>query len=308
MNLNCISDLRQLLCPLVCHRYGGNAITEPNSWLWIWTLVPFWDIIVSDCTSHHLKEFKCHFNLISYFRCHCYQTDNHITSEPWIIHIWTGSYLQMVLKGTKGINASEIAAQSFNFVKVHGGHDIWQWANEWIENEDLPTSQHGHHVKVSSLLDDPEISMEIWSYLRSNKWATNPWKFQEFVNKTMLPTEADKYVKEIDKEMPKGMKCYLKLKLFPHIYLKIGKEISLQLDASQLISISNIQKGSVFWWTWASRWGGRQTKCVLTDYGTSLSLMGGIWSWEFQPGSPEGVTSWYKEACASRSWWIHNAG
>ena len=160
----------------------------------------------------------------------------------WVI--W--SYLQMVHKGTKGINMSKIAAQSFNFVKVHGGHAIQQWPNEWIKNEDLPASQHGCHVKVSNPLDNPEIAMEIQSYLHLNKWATNPWKFQEFVNKTMLPTEADKYVKEIDKEMPKGMKCYLKLKLFPHIYLKIGKGISLQLDASQLISISNIQKGSVF--------------------------------------------------------------
>ena len=46
-------------------------------------------------------------------------------------------------------------------------------------------------------------------------------------SKTMLPTEADKYVKEIDKEMPKGMKCYLELELFPCIHLKIGKGISL---------------------------------------------------------------------------------
>ena len=36
--------------------------------------------------------------------------------HAWVI--W--SYLQMVLKGTKGIDTSEIAAQSFDFVKVHG--------------------------------------------------------------------------------------------------------------------------------------------------------------------------------------------
>ena len=78
-----------------------------------------------------------------------------------------------------------------------------------------------------SLLDDPEIATEIQSYLHLNKWATNPWKFQEFVNKMMFPTEANEYVKEIDKEMPKGMKCYLELELFPHIHLKFGKGISL---------------------------------------------------------------------------------
>ena len=43
----------------------------------------------------------------------------------------------------------------------------------------------------------------------------------------MLPAEADKYAKEIDKEMPKGMKRYLELELFPRIHLKIGKGISL---------------------------------------------------------------------------------
>ena len=141
----------------------------------------------------------------------------------WVI--W--SYLQMVHKGTKGINMSEIAAQSFNFVKVHGRCVIRQWANKWIENEDLPASQCGCHVKVLSLLDNPEIAMEIQSYLCLHKWAKNAQKLQEFVNKMMLPAEADKYVKEIDKEMSKGMKYYLELELFPHIHLKIGKWISL---------------------------------------------------------------------------------
>lgn len=126
------------------------------------------------------------------------------------------SYLQLVLKGSKGIEASEIAAQSHNFSKVYGGRAVRQWANEWIKNEDLPTSQRRCHVKLSSVLDDPEIAAEVCSYLRSNKWATNPRKFQEFVNKKMLPEEVEKYAKHIvNKEMPQGMKRYLKLELFP---------------------------------------------------------------------------------------------
>ena len=44
----------------------------------------------------------------------------------------------------------------------------------------------------------------------------------------MLPEEANNYAKHIvDKEMPWGMKHYLKLELFPQIQLKIGKGILL---------------------------------------------------------------------------------
>ena len=67
--------------------YGSNTITEPNNWLWIWTPVLFWETIVSNCASHHLKEFKLHFN---YFPI----SDPTVTelttiSHAWIIHIWT---------------------------------------------------------------------------------------------------------------------------------------------------------------------------------------------------------------------------
>ena len=50
----------------------------------------------------------------------------------------------------------------------------------------------------------------------------------EIVNKIMFPTEADKYAREIvDKEIPKGMKCYLELELLPWVHLKVGKGILL---------------------------------------------------------------------------------
>ena len=46
------------------HVAGMAAVLlpKPDSQLWIWTPVPFWEIIVSDHVSHHLKEFKLHFN------------------------------------------------------------------------------------------------------------------------------------------------------------------------------------------------------------------------------------------------------
>ena len=44
----------------------------------------------------------------------------------------------------------------------------------------------------------------------------------------MLPAEAAKYCQEIcDKEMPHGLKGYMELELFPHIYMKVGKRISI---------------------------------------------------------------------------------
>lgn len=64
--------------------------------------------------------------------------------------------------------------------------------------------------------------------MQSNKWAMNPEKLQEFTNQTMLPAEAAKYCQNIcDKEMPEGLKKYLKLELFPRIHMKVGKGISL---------------------------------------------------------------------------------
>ena len=80
MNLNSFSDLRQLLCSLTCHWHGSNAITEPDSQLWIWTPVPFWDIIVSNCVSHHLKRFKLHFNYLPIL-------DTTVTELPTILHL-----------------------------------------------------------------------------------------------------------------------------------------------------------------------------------------------------------------------------
>jgi len=64
--------------------------------------------------------------------------------------------------------------------------------------------------------------------VRSNKWAMNLEKLQEFMNQTMLPAEAAKYCQNVcDKEMPRGLKKYLELELFPRIHMKVGKGISL---------------------------------------------------------------------------------
>ena len=93
---------------------------------------------------------------------------------------------------------------------------------------ELPVSKRGHHSKVYSLLDDPNIKAEMQAYVHSNKWKMNPGKLAEFAKGKMLPAAADKYLCNIvQNEMPKGLKKYMELKLFPQIQMKVGKGISL---------------------------------------------------------------------------------
>ena len=138
------------------------------------------------------------------------------------------SYLRLVVcKNYKGIPASEASAEAFGFAKKWGGRQVRRWVRTWLHDRDLPESDRGCHVKVRSLLEDPVIKAELRTYVRSNKWAVNPEKLQEFTNKTMLPAEATKYCQEIcDKEMPRGLKKYMELELFPRIHMKVGKGIS----------------------------------------------------------------------------------
>jgi hypothetical protein len=88
--------------------------------------------------------------------------------------------------------------------------------------------KRGHHSKVYSLLDDPKIKAELQAYVCSNKWVMNPGKLAEFAKGNMLPAAADKYLRDVvQSEMPKGLKKYMELELFPRIQMKVGKGISL---------------------------------------------------------------------------------
>ncbi|KAF8523101.1 hypothetical protein BU17DRAFT_75038 [Hysterangium stoloniferum] len=115
-------------------------------------------------------------------------------------------YLQM------SIDASKCAAESEGFAPHWGGRLVQSWICDWLE--------HPRHVKVASLLEDPNICAELRFYLRSNKWTINPEKLAEFINAKLLPTEAKKYLHRIvDKEMPRGLKKYVEVELFPRIQL-----------------------------------------------------------------------------------------
>ena len=131
-------------------------------------------------------------------------------------------YLQLAVHNSyKGIPTSSAAAEAFGFARKWGGQQVRQWVRTWLNDCSC-------HVKVRTLLEDPAIKAELRTYVRSNKWAVNPNKLQEFTNKTMLPAEAAKYCQQIcDKEMPQGLKKYMELELFPRIHMKVGKGISM---------------------------------------------------------------------------------
>jgi hypothetical protein len=139
------------------------------------------------------------------------------------------SYLRLVVKKKYGgVPASEIAAEGLGFAKVWGGRQVRRWARVWMNDRELPQSERGCHVKVKTLLEDPAIKTELRTFMRSNKWSMDPKKLQKFTNNTLLPDEAAKYGREItEQEMPRGLKKYLELELFPRIHMKVGKGISL---------------------------------------------------------------------------------
>ncbi|KAJ7692283.1 hypothetical protein B0H17DRAFT_851995, partial [Mycena rosella] len=123
---------------------------------------------------------------------------------------------------------SERAAESQGFSAKWGGRLARAWVRHWLRPRTLPVSRRGKHGKVFSLLDDPAICTELCSFVRSNKWAMDPNKLAEFSKNNLVSSAASKYLKHVvNIEMPKGLKKYMDLELFPRLHLKPGRGISL---------------------------------------------------------------------------------
>ncbi|KAL4065982.1 hypothetical protein J3A83DRAFT_4402218 [Scleroderma citrinum] len=136
--------------------------------------------------------------------------------------------LQVKQNGQNAIQASKMAAECHVFAGAWGGHQVHSWTRTWMSQGVLPSSLTGHHAKVYSLFDDPKITMELHTYVHSNKWAVNPQKFADLSKNKLIPVEAEKYLcSVVQDEMPQGVKHYMELELFSHIHLKVGKGISL---------------------------------------------------------------------------------
>ena len=136
----------------------------------------------------------------------------------------------MVLHGKrKAIDASQRAADSQGFAAHWGGRMVRVWVREWLRLRELPKSRRGCHGKTFTPLDDPAICMELRSFVRSNKWSMNPEKLKDFTRDNTLSTSAQKYFHHVvDHEIPRGLKKYMELELFPRIQLKVTKGISIR--------------------------------------------------------------------------------
>jgi len=133
------------------------------------------------------------------------------------------------------IDVSERAAEAQGFAAQWGGRQICAWAESWINRRKLPASQRGMHVKIFTLLEDPEIHTELQSYVHSNKWAINPTKLAEFTTQTMVPAVVKMYGMNLTKnEISNGLKQYLKLKLLPQIHMRALQGVSLRTAQHRL--------------------------------------------------------------------------
>lgn len=106
---------------------------------------------------------------------------------------------------------------------------VRKWVRKWVSSRELPESITGNNVKSYTLLDDPEICAELRTYVRSNKWSMDPVKLAQYSKETVVTAEAAKYIQHaVHHEMPRGLRKYLEVDLFPRIQLKAGKGISIR--------------------------------------------------------------------------------
>lgn len=139
-------------------------------------------------------------------------------------------YLHMLARNDRErIDASERAAEAQGFVARWGGRQVRAWAESWINRGELPVSRRGAHIKIFTLLEDPEIRAELRSYVRSNKWVVDPAKLVDFTAQKMVPAVAKAYGTNLmENDIPKGLKQYLELELLPRIHMKVKQGVSLR--------------------------------------------------------------------------------
>ncbi|KAF9780595.1 hypothetical protein BJ322DRAFT_1101413 [Thelephora terrestris] len=161
------------------------------------------------------------------------------------------SYLHMLMQNNRReIEASERVAEAQGFAPQWGGRQVHSWAKLWITDQKLPKSQHGRHIKLFTLLEDPTICAELQSYVRSNKWAVDPAKLADFSATKMVPKVAEVYGTNLmNKEIPLGLKKYLELQLFSRIHMKAtwgandGKKMSWVHEKEHTLKKKGVGRG-----------------------------------------------------------------
>ena len=56
-----------------------------------------------------------------------------------------------------------------------------------VQNQEIPISMRGKHIKVKSLLDDEDVRYEIINYLRINKFEFYLSDFINYVSNNVFP-------------------------------------------------------------------------------------------------------------------------
>ncbi|KAJ6583707.1 hypothetical protein B0H10DRAFT_1654173, partial [Mycena sp. CBHHK59/15] len=139
------------------------------------------------------------------------------------------STLHLVVRNKRKLmDASAMAAETNGFAVGWGSRLARSWTAAWVKRRELPESDRGRHAKTWSLLNDPEIKEELAAYLRSNKWSMDPEKLVKYSKSTMVTEEMKRFVQNaVENEMPRGLKKYLDVELFPRIGYKVARGVSL---------------------------------------------------------------------------------
>ena len=96
-------------------------------------------------------------------------------------------YLQLLNKGHAKLKASQTVADLLN-------RGIWfarcvrSWAKAFIEYGDVPESNHGKHLRGSSILDDEDVQLKVTSYLQQHKFDITVHNFCDYISNEILPS------------------------------------------------------------------------------------------------------------------------
>ncbi|KAF8871143.1 hypothetical protein BD779DRAFT_1454453 [Infundibulicybe gibba] len=148
------------------------------------------------------------------------------------------AHMQLVVKKNRNFTtASMVAAEGHGFAPHWGGRQVRSWTRAWVKTRKLPVSWRGRHAKTDSLLADPAIATQCRTYLRSHKWSMDPSTLAQFSKNELIPAKAKKYLEQIvNEEMPRGLKKFMEIELFPRIHLKVGRGISLSTARDWLMT------------------------------------------------------------------------
>ena len=96
------------------------------------------------------------------------------------------------------MEGSKLAARTAGLGKVSGPQRIGEWAAKFETSGRLPSPTREKKCSVFNLLSDPDVCAHVKTYLRYNKWASDPAKLQAFACSPMILETAERYAPTSD--------------------------------------------------------------------------------------------------------------